>query len=238
MKSGVYSILRKEQTAPEGKNMFGKDHHTDDSFNIRTMLTFCMLAFICGCNTPSAPESIMTPAVKMPEWLYRVESEHLNKSMTDEEKMRFVISLALENVDRGTGGPFGAAIFEIATGKLVAAGVNSVVPANQSWAHAEMTAFARAQMLRQSFALKGCMLVTSCEPCAMCFGATPWSGVEQMLYGAPGDFAREIGFDEGDKVSDWHSALEKRGIKVTGPMLPDEAKVPFTLYHQKTGKIY
>ena len=52
---------------------------------------------------------------------------------------------------------------------------------------------------------------------------------EQMLYGAPGDFAREIGFDEGDKVSDWHSALEKRGIKVTGPMLPDEAKVPFTL---------
>ena len=67
--------------------MFGKDHHTDDSFNIRTMLTFCMLAFICGCNTPGAPESIMTPAVKMPEWLYRVESEHLNKSMTDEEKM-------------------------------------------------------------------------------------------------------------------------------------------------------
>ena len=67
--------------------MFGKDHHTDDSFNIRTMLTFCMLAFICGCNTPGAPESIMTPAVKMPKWLYRVESEHLNKSMTDEEKM-------------------------------------------------------------------------------------------------------------------------------------------------------
>ena len=139
--------------------MFGKDHHTDDSFNIRTMLTFCMLAFICGCNTPGAPESIMTPAVKMPEWLYRVESEHLNKSMTDEEKMRFVISLALENVDRGTGGPFGAAIFEIATGKLVAAGVNSVVPANQSWAHAEMTAFARAH--RCVLVLKGHRTITA-----------------------------------------------------------------------------
>ena len=101
-----------------------------------------------------------------------------------------------------------------------------------------MSAFAREQMLGQSFALIGCFFLSCCEPCAMCFGATPWSGVEQMLYGAPCDFARKIGFDEGDKVSDWHSALEKRGIKVTGPMLLDEAKVPFTLYHQKTGKIY
>lgn len=223
--------------------MFKKEHHLDDNntHTIWALAAFCMIAFMSGChnnsvsgdNTPS-----LTPAIDMPKWLYRVEQEHLDKAMTDEEKLRFVISLALENVDRDTGGPFGAAIFEIDSGKLVAAGVNSVVPSNQSWAHAEMTAFARAQMLRRSFELKGCMLVTSCEPCAMCFGATPWSGVEMLLYGAPGDFAREIGFDEGDKVADWHQALEKRGIKVVGPMLMDEAKVPFTLYHQKVGKIY
>lgn len=67
--------------------MFRKGHHhTDDSFNIRTMLTLCVLAFICGCNTPDTPESIMTQAVKMPEWLYWIEGEHPNRSVTDEEK--------------------------------------------------------------------------------------------------------------------------------------------------------
>ena len=138
----------------------------------------------------------------------------------------------------GTGGPFGAAIFEVKTGRLVAVGVNRVVPAGQSWAHAEMTAFARAQHLRNSFNLKGCLLATSCEPCAMCYGATPWSGVEAMLYGATREDAEAIGFDEGDKGSDWVDALRKRNIDVRGPLLREEAKRPFTLYRGKAGTIY
>ena len=41
---------------------------------------------------------------------------------TDEEKMRLTVRLSRENVERGTGGPFGAAILEAATGRLVAVG--------------------------------------------------------------------------------------------------------------------
>lgn len=105
--------------------------------------------------------------------------------------MRFVVGIAVENVRHETGGPFAAAIFDIKTDRLIALGVNSVVPSKQSWTHAEMTAFAHAQNKLNTGSLKGCMLVTSCEPCAMCSGATPWSGVERVIYGAPRDMAEK-----------------------------------------------
>lgn len=178
-------------------------------------------------------------AIPLPAWLAELETKLSDNHViaTMEEQARFTIRLALENVKHGTGGPFGAAIFHCETGKLIAVGVNCVVPSAQSWAHAEMTAFAHAQNKLGSHELKNCRLVTSCEPCAMCFGATPWSGVCELVYAAPGTMARAIGFDEGDKPDDWHGALEKRGIRVFGPMLEEEAVQPFNLYSQ-SGIIY
>ncbi len=177
--------------------------------------------------------AILAPAIVMPPWLQKIEQENLGKAMDDKEKLLFAIMLASENVRQGHGGPFGAAVFELDTDRLVAVGVNSVVPAGQSWAHAEMIALTNAQNKLGNLCLKGCVLVASCEPCAMCFGATPWSGVEMLIYGAPGEMARELGFDEGDKVKDWHKSLEARNIKVIGPMLIPEVKEPFELYHRE-----
>lgn len=183
-------------------------------------------------------DSNLVQAISSPSWLRDVESEWLGRCIPgDEAQVRFVIRLAVKNVTHGTGGPFGAAIFRCGSGELVAVGVNCVVPAAQSWAHAEMTAFAHAQNRLGSHSLDDCVLVTSCEPCAMCYGATPWSGVKELVYGAPGDFARSIGFDEGDKPEDWQAALESRGISVRGPMLTGEAVEPFALYRDR-GRIY
>ncbi|HVG38584.1 MAG TPA: nucleoside deaminase, partial [Pyrinomonadaceae bacterium] len=91
--------------------------------------------------------------------------------------MGLAIALARENVERGTGGPFGAAVFEAAGGKLIAVGVNLVVPLNNSTLHGEMVAFMMAQHRLASWTLGGeemprHELFTSCEPCAMCLGAT------------------------------------------------------------------
>ena len=122
--------------------------------------------------------------------------------------------------------------------ELIAVGVNVVVPSKQSWAHAEMTAFARAQNKLDNASLKGCVLASSCEPCAMCSGATLWCGVEKLICGAPRKAAEEIGFDEGYKGRFWRSETKHRGIPVTGPLLGKEAFVPFDLYRQKNGKIY
>ena len=175
----------------------------------------------------------------MPEWLAEKEAENAGRAIPDDEaKMRFVLELAVENVRHGTGGPFAAAIFEIAGDRLIALGVNAVVPARQSWAHAEMTAFAHAQNKSGRGSLTGCMLVTSCEPCAMCSGATPWSGVERMIYGAPREMAEKVGFDEGYKGECWRGEFVKRGIEVVGPLLGEAAFAPFALYRETGGPIY
>lgn len=135
------------------------------------------------------------------------------------EQVRFAIELARRNVRADTGGPFGAAVFEVDTGRLVGAGVNLVVPTNNAVAHAEIVAIARSGQAVGSFdlgaeGLPPMSLACSCEPCAMCFGAVPWSGVRRLLTSARDEDARAIGFDEGPKMSDWREQLEARGIEV------------------------
>ncbi len=49
---------------------------------------------------------------------------------------------------------------------------------------------------------------------------------------------RRLGFDEGDKVPDWHNSLESRGIRVCGPLLGEAARKPFELYRKLGGVIY
>ena len=177
--------------------------------------------------------------IAMPKWLAELEAANSGRAIPgDADKVRFTVDIAAENVRRGTGGPFAAAVFELGTDRLIAVGVNSVVPSGQSWAHAEMTACARAQHLLNALALKGCVLVSSCEPCAMCNGAVLWSGVDALTYGADKEMAESIGFDEGCKGSSWREELVKRGIAVVGPLLGDEAFKPFALYRQTGGKIY
>ena len=194
-------------------------------------------------RTPEMDQStrkpLLTAPIPMPEWLWELEKANVDRVIADdEEKMRFVVNIAVENVRHGTGGPFAAAIFEIKTNRLIALGINTVVPVRQSWAHAEMTAFAHAQNKLNQESLKGCMLVTSCEPCAMCSGATPWSGVERVIYGAPRFMAEKVGFDEGYKGEHWEEEFAKRKIQVTGPLLGEDAYAPFQLYTKKHGEIY
>lgn len=160
-----------------------------------------------------------------------------------EDRMRLVIELARRNVAESTGGPFGAAIFDLDRHTLIAPGINLVVGSGCSWAHAEMVAFTVAQQMLGTHDLGAdgmprCELVTSVEPCAMCFGATPWSGVRQVICGARDDDARAIGFDEGPKVDDWSGALESRGIRVVADILREEASQVLKDYAAKGGPIY
>ncbi len=176
----------------------------------------------------------LTPEILAPEWLARFESR-IGECFSTEDQVRFAIGLALENVEQGTGGPFGAAIFHLETGELAGFGVNLVTKTNQSFAHAEMLAIANAQLRTGKRELTEYALVSSCEPCAMCFGGTLWSGVMRLVYGASGAMPKRLGFSEGDKVEDWQGSLRKYGIEVIGPMLEEMAEEPFKRYR---GEIY
>jgi tRNA(Arg) A34 adenosine deaminase TadA len=154
--------------------------------------------------------------------------------------MRLVIELSRSNVDHGTGGPFGAGIFDLSTNRLVAPGVNLVATTNLSTAHAEMVAVMISQQVVGHFDLGGeglpsYELVASTEPC---FGAIPWSGVRRLVCGAREEDACGIGFDEGPKISDWVAALEQRGISVARDVCRDEAAAVLRYYVESGGMIY
>ena len=157
--------------------------------------------------------------------------------------MAFVVSLARMNIQHGTGGPFAAAVFQLDTYQLVAPGVNLVVSSRCSVAHAEVIALTLAQQQVGSHDLGGpgfpqYELVTSCEPCAMCFGAILWSGVRHLVCGAREADATAIGFDEGPKPQEWVSALQQRGITVTQEIGQADARQVLQDYASQNGIIY
>lgn len=197
-------------------------------------------AYLAGMtgSLPFPPTISFTLPAWMPGLLTGV-----NAVEGDIERMRLAIALARENVLRGTGGPFGAAIFDSANGTLVGAGVNLVVPANNSCLHAEVVAFMTAQARLGSYTLAAPgmpqhWLYTSCEPCAMCLGATQWSGVRRVVSGATREDADRMAFDEGPVFSSSFKYLRRRGIRFTHEVARDEAVGVFRLYAEKGGEIY
>lgn len=180
---------------------------------------------------------------RLPDWVASVLplTDHIFKD--DEEKMRLAVMLAKENVRHDTGGPFGAAIFDRESGRLIAPGVNIVVPTHWSGGHAEMIALALAQQNFRTHDLGSngmpfCELFTSVEPCAMCLGAIPWSGVRRLVCGAHDVDALRVGFDEGPKPDNWVTELELRGISVTCDILRDEAAGVLKEYAEGGNIIY
>jgi tRNA(Arg) A34 adenosine deaminase TadA len=182
--------------------------------------------------------------LRLPDWVEDLLPRSEDRIFpTVEERMRFAIELSRSNIHKGSGGPFGAAIFERERGRLLAPGVNLVTSLECSVFHAEMVAIMIAQSVIGDFDLGGpgrpsYELVASTEPCAMCLGATPWSGVRHLVCGARDEDAERVGFDEGAKPSEWVPTLERRGITVQRDVLREEAASVLREYAESGGEIY
>jgi tRNA(Arg) A34 adenosine deaminase TadA len=181
--------------------------------------------------------------LRLPDWVAGLLAGRGEVYPAFVDRMRLVVELSRLNLRYGTGGPFGAAVFERDTGRLLAPGVNLVVSSSCSVSHAEMVAIMVAQRMVGDFDLGGeghppYELVASTEPCAMCLGAVPWSGVRRLVCGARGEDAEEIGFDEGIKPEAWIPSLEERGIAVERDVLRDEAAAVLREYAEGGGPIY
>jgi tRNA(Arg) A34 adenosine deaminase TadA len=180
--------------------------------------------------------------IEYPDWIDEVV-DWSRPYLSDQDRMRLAIDVARANVDHATGGPFGAAIFETVSGRLVSVGMNSVVRYNNCTLHGEMVAFMMAQKCVSSFTLKTSTLprhelYTSCEPCAMCLGTTLWSGVQRVVYGATREDASILNFEEGPVFPESYEYLEDRGIEIVRNVMRDEARQVLELYRRKSGKIY
>ncbi|MBN2199898.1 MAG: nucleoside deaminase [Candidatus Aminicenantes bacterium] len=178
-----------------------------------------------------------------PSWLEK-ELRRGRACPDDRDKAAFVVGLSELNVLRGTGGPFGAAVFEEPGGRLISAGVNAVILNGCSLAHAEIMALGLAQKKTGRPRLnsrpgRSYVLASSSQPCAMCWGAMLWAGVDRVLFSAlKSDVERLTGFDEGALPKRWRSELGLRGIQVRSGLLRSEACRVLRLYKEKDGRIY
>ena len=179
--------------------------------------------------------------ITLPIWVLELDVAGRDFS-SDEAKVAFAIELSQYNVERQSGGPFGAAVFS-PQHQLIAVGVNRVVRQSCSLAHAETMAYMLAQQRLQTPRLNDVLapvvLATSSQPCCQCYGATIWAGIDRLLIGARAEDVMELTeFDEGPLPADWIGELNKRGIEVVRDLRRDDARAVLRRYGESGGDRY
>ena len=152
--------------------------------------------------------------------------------------------LAIESVEKGWGGPFGAVI--VKDGQIIGRGQNRVLlTGNPVW-HAEITAITDASaklnpkaLLGSDYAagtilemipreagspdpvenrarmLKGCEIYINGAPCPMCMSAIYWSRIDHVYFGGSLKDTSAVGFDDAFQYEDFTKPWSQRRIGVT-----------------------
>lgn len=99
----------------------------------------------------------------------------------DEKFMRAAIEQGLEALSRQEV-PIGAVV--VLGDRIVGRGHNLVETLGDATAHAEMQALTAAAETTGGKYLSDCTLYVTVEPCPMCAGASAWSQIGRIVYGA------------------------------------------------------
>jgi len=152
---------------------------------------------------------------------------------TPEEYMRQAIALAIEGVERGFGGPFGAVI--VHDDQVIGRGQNRVLVDTDPTAHAEVVAIREASAALGDFRLLDCTLYASCEPCPMCLASAMWARLDKIIYAGSSEDAAAAGFDD----ALFYDELEKQpGVRAL-PMeqlLREEAAPAFRAWSNREAR--
>ncbi|HZX33114.1 MAG TPA: nucleoside deaminase [Rhodocyclaceae bacterium] len=152
----------------------------------------------------------------------------------DEIFLQRAIDLALANVSRCDGGPFGAVI--VLNGEIVAEGWNQVISTNDPTAHAEIVAIRAACKKLERFHLADCILYASSEPCPMCLSAAYWARVQRIVFANTRDQAAAIGFSDDELYGELCRPHEARTVPTRHLPLPG-ATEPLRLWHENPCRI-
>jgi tRNA(adenine34) deaminase len=98
----------------------------------------------------------------------------------------YFMRLALQEAEKAFAAgeiPVGAVV--VCRGRVVGRGHNLTEQLNDVTAHAEMQAFTAASETLGGKYLKDCTLYVTVEPCVMCAGASYWTQISKLVYGAP-----------------------------------------------------
>ena len=101
--------------------------------------------------------------------------------LTDEYFMKQALVEAYKALEANEV-PIGAVI--VADDRIIARGHNLTETLGDPTAHAEMQAFTSATDFLGGKYLNDCTLYVTVEPCAMCAGASYWTQIGKIVYGA------------------------------------------------------
>jgi tRNA(adenine34) deaminase len=102
-------------------------------------------------------------------------------SVTDQDGMRLALVEA-ERARRLGEVPVGAVI--VLDGRVIGAGYNQPISANDPTAHAEIAAMRDAARAIANYRLTGSTLYVTVEPCLMCVGAMVHARIRLVVFGA------------------------------------------------------
>lgn len=152
--------------------------------------------------------------------------------------------LAIESVEKGWGGPFGAVI--VKDGEIIGRGQNRVLLTGIPVLHAEVTAIMDASarlnpkallgseygagtilemiprepgspdpVAERARMLKGCEIYINGAPCPMCMSAIYWSRIDHVYFAASLKDTSAIGFDDAFQYEDFAKPWGDRRIAIT-----------------------
>ena len=183
-------------------------------------------------------EEVTFPDVQLeyPGWVRR-SIDWTRPYPGERDRMRVALQVAQLNIEQKTGGPFGAALFDTRSGKLISVGLEQHVHEN-SLGHAELMAIALGARRLGVGRLEGpevplLELHTSVEPCLMCAGGILLSGLQQVYCASTAEDAEAIG----RILIGGINHLEAVGITVQRGVLRDEARDVLRLYRAMRGPV-
>jgi tRNA(Arg) A34 adenosine deaminase TadA len=148
--------------------------------------------------------------------------------------MHEAIRLAVEGVNAGRGGPFGAVV--VKDGQIVGRGCNQVTSTNDSTAHAEVVAIRDACQSLACYHLTGCELYATCEPCPMCLAAIYWAHLDRYYFGCTATDAAAAAFSD-DFIRQQLATPIDRRVMPSQQIYRTEALATFAAWQAKADRI-
>lgn len=140
------------------------------------------------------------------------------------------VDLAIANADEGQL-PFGAVV--VLDGAVVATGVNTALRDSDPTSHGEVAAVRNACAALGVLHLTGAVVVSSCEPCAICHAVCASAGVTKIVYAAPKEYVPDLGYpapDLGTLPGEMQAALRALAPEQLEYVPSSRAAVPFERY--------
>jgi len=128
------------------------------------------------------------------------------------------------------GYPVGAVI--VRGGKIIARGVSNSKKLHDATSHAEIDAIRKASKKIKNKFLNNCTLYTSLETCLMCFYASNWARIPQVVYACRKTKAPKDYYNTSVKVRDVRSKNYRKQKIIHWKKLENRAKLIIDNYEK------